>query len=501
MISREEFQAFLRQDFTAFAEKAFHELNPGTEYLHNWHVEVICDALEQCLAGKLRRLIINLPPRYLKSHLTSISFPAWLLGHRPEAQIICVSYGQDLSEKLASDCRTIIATDWYQDLFPSTRLATDKQSVYDFATTQRGFRLATSVGGVLTGRGSTFTIIDDPLKPDEALSETQRTSVNDWYDHTLFTRLNDKRTGCIILIMQRLHEDDLVGHVLKQGGWELLRFPAIAEEDENYFLQTPYRRKRFARRRGEALHPDRESLEVLAQMREIMGEYNFSGQYQQAPSPLGGGMIKRQWFRSYTPQELPKEFELVFQSWDTANKSSELSDYTVCTTWGLIDKHLYLLEVLRRRLNYPDLRRTVKQQAEIYRVKTILIEDRASGTQLIQDLIADGVHCVARYEPKLDKIMRMHSVTSTIENGFVHIPEQAHWLAEYLHEFAVFPNDRFDDQVDSTSQALDWIKEHESASPMVEFISVAVPHIPFASRSHALERSARTEDGWIIISK
>jgi predicted phage terminase large subunit-like protein len=197
-------------------------------------------------------------------------------------------------------------------------------------------------------------------------------------------------------------------------------------------------------------------------MREIQGEYNFTGQYQQAPSPLGGGMIKTLWLKSYQLEELPKQFELVFQSWDTANKCSELSDYTVCTTWGMQEKHLYLLHVLRKRMDYPDLRRAVKDRAEEYRVQNILIEDRASGTQLIQDLIADGVHSVTRYEPQLDKVMRMHSVTSTLENGFVHIPAQAYWLPEYLHELTVFTNGKYDDQVDSTSQALDWFKSNST---------------------------------------
>ena len=236
------------------------------------------------------------------------------------------------------------------------------------------------------------------------------------------------------------------------------------------------------------MHPEREPLETLAGLREVIGEYNFASQYQQSPAPAGGGLIKSHWFKTFTPEERPKEFEFVFQSWDTANKSSELSDFSVCTTWGLIDKHLYLLEVLRRRLNYPDLRRTVKLQAENYRVKNILIEDKASGTQLIQDLIADGVHGVTRYEPKIEKVMRMHSVTSTIENGFVHIPEQAPWLAEYLHEIAVFPNGRFDDQADSTSQALDWAKERTSASFLFEVIRVETRHTPFASNSSALQR-------------
>jgi hypothetical protein len=297
----------------------------------------------------------------------------------------------------------IITADWYQDLFPSTRLAAGRQSVHDFTTTQKGFRLATSVGGVLTGRGADFIIIDDPLKPDEALSETQRKSVNDWYDHSLLTRLNDKKTGSIILIMQRLHEDDLVGHVLQQENWKVLKFPAIAEEKEFHVVDTSYGRRTFTRQPGDALHPEREPLEVLAVLREIQGEYNFSGQYQ-APSPLGGGLIKTQWFKTYTSQDAPSEFELVFQSWDTANKSSELSDYSVCTTWGMLKNHLYLLHVLRSRLDYPDLRRAVKQQAEIYKAKNILIEDKASGTQLIQDLRADGMHGTTQYEPKMERL-------------------------------------------------------------------------------------------------
>jgi predicted phage terminase large subunit-like protein len=192
--------------------------------------------------------------------------------------------------------------------------------------------------------------------------------------------------------------------------------------------------------------------------------------------------------RSYTPQELPKEFELVFQSWDTANKCSELNDYSVCTTWGIADKHLYLLDVFRKRMAYPELRRNVKEHADSWKAKNILIEDRSSGTSLIQDLVADGVHCVTRYDPKIEKIMRMHSVTSTIENGFVHIPEQAPWLAEYLHETSVFPNGRFDDQVDSTSQALDWAKVRKSALFMREVIRVDTKHIPFASNTSELQR-------------
>ena len=224
-ISREEFRAFLRQDLVTFVERSFYELNPQTEYLHNWHIDVIAAALEKCRIGKLHRLIINLPPRSLKSHMASVAFPAFLLGHNPAAQIICASYAQDLADKLAVDCRSVMASEWYQHAFPRARLAARRPAMNDFMTTSKGFRLSTSVYGVLMGRGADYIIIDDPLKPSEALSETQRKAVNDWYDHTLFSRLNNKRTGCIILIMQRLHEDDLVGHVLQQGDWYLLKFP------------------------------------------------------------------------------------------------------------------------------------------------------------------------------------------------------------------------------------------------------------------------------------
>ena len=456
----QELQAVLRTDFVAFVERSFYELNPETAYLHNWHIEVIASALEECRLGKLRRLIINVPPRSLKSQMTSISFVAWLMGHNPGAQIICASYSQDLADKLASDCRSLMAAQWYQGLFPRTRFATRRQAVHDFATADKGFRLATSVGGTLTGRGADLIVIDDPLKPDEALSETQRRVVNDWYDHTLVSRLNDKCNGCVILVMQRLHEDDLVGHVLQQGDWRVLKFPAIAEENETYTIETPYGRKTVGRRLGEPLHAQREPLHVLATMREVQGEYNFAGQYLQAPSPLGGGLVKAEWFKTYTAADVPVTFEMILQSWDTANKPTELSDYSVCTTWGIKEKHIFLLNVFRKRLGYPELKRAVREQADAFDPKTILIEDKASGTQLIQELASEGVHAIKKYEPTMDKTMRMHSVTSTIENGFAHLPDRAAWLGEYLHELATFPKGKYDDQADSTSQALDWFKEH-----------------------------------------
>jgi predicted phage terminase large subunit-like protein len=350
-----------------------------------------------------------------------------------------------------------MASPWYARLF-ATRLARAPQAMAEFETTAKGCRIATSVGGVLTGRGADLIVIDDPLKPEEALSDGRRQGANEWYDSTLYSRLNDKAAGAVVLVMHRLHEDDLAGHVLAQEAWEVARFPAIAESDETHGAETVAGRKSYSRRRGEALHPAREPLPVLEAIRRTIGEYNFAGQYQQAPAPLGGGMVKPAWFRRYPPDALPATFERLVQSWDTANKASELNDFSVCTSWGIRDRQLYLLDVLRRRMEYPELKRAVLAEYARVRPDVVLIEDRASGTQLIQELLAEGIHAVTRYRPQADKVMRMHAQTATIENGFVHLPEAAPWLAEYLHELAIFPYGRFDDQVDATAQFLDWCK-------------------------------------------
>jgi hypothetical protein len=315
-----QYNALLRVDFAGFAHRAFCELNPRTPFAMNWHFEAIAAKLVAVRDGRICRLIINVPPRHLKSPLASVAFPAWCLGRDPSTQILCVSYAQDLADKLARDCRRIITSDWYQRLFP-TRLSPRHQAVAEFETTAQGCRLATSVGGVLTGRGADIIIVDDPLKPEEALSQTQRQATNEWFDHTLFSRLNDKRKGAIVLIMHRLHEDDLVGHVLAQEPWEVVvRLPAIADEDETHMIEAAIESRCVARARGEVLHPEREPPEMLEQIRRTIGEYNFAGQYQQTPSPQGGGMVKAAWFRRYAANERLDEFDRVVQSWDTANK-------------------------------------------------------------------------------------------------------------------------------------------------------------------------------------
>src|SRR5215469_13035496 len=317
--------------------------------------------------------------------------------------------------------------------------------------------------------GRRSDLIDDPSKPEAALSTALRRACNEWYDHTLYSRLNDKRYGRIVIIMQQLHEDDLVGHVLAQEPWEVVRFPAIAEADEVHEIQTIWGPRCFRSQSGEALHPEREPLATLERIRRTIGEYNFAGQYQQSPAPLGGGLVKAEWFKRYDENEQPERFDRIVQSWDTANKATELSDFSVCTTWGVCGKKVYLLGLLRQRLEYPALKRAVREQQNLYGANTVLIEDKASGTQLIQELIADGCHGVTRYQPTTDKIMRMHAQTAIIENEFVQIPQSAPWLAEYLHEMTVFPNGKHDDQVDSTAQFLEWFQKPFPGQNIFEF--------------------------------
>ncbi len=283
-----EVAGVLRADFYSFLVRSFAELHAGKVFSPAWHVEAMAAKLQEVREGGTKRLVVNVPPRHLKSLAASVALPAWLLGHDPALAIVNVTYGQDLSDKVARDCRAVMASEWYQSLFP-TRLASPRPPFHELATTEGGFRLATSVGGVLTGRGADVILIDDPLKPTDAMSESRRRAANDWFDSTLYSRLNDKTKGAIVIVMQRLHEDDLTGYVLKSGGFDVVSFSAIAETDEEHAVETPFGRKSFRRSGGEALQEGRESLETLKSIRTTIGEMNFAAQYQQTPAPAGGG--------------------------------------------------------------------------------------------------------------------------------------------------------------------------------------------------------------------
>jgi predicted phage terminase large subunit-like protein len=492
-----QYRDILRHDFTAFSHRAFRALNGDVPYLGNWHLEVMAAKLEDVRCGRTRRLIVNLPPRHLKSHMASVAFPAFVLGHDPAKQILCASYAQDLAEKLARDCRQLIIAPFYQSLF-DTRLSPDKTAVAEFATDKSGFRLATSVGGVLTGRGADLIVIDDPLKAEEAYSDARRNAVNEWFDTSLVSRLNDKERGAIVIVMQRLHEDDLVGHVTaKDKSWEILSFPAIAEQDERFTVGTAYGEKTLGRAAGAILHAQRESESTLARLKAQMGAPAFLAQYQQAPAPRDGAMVKRSWFRHYAPHELPQSFDAKVLSCDTANKASELSDYSALTLWGIKSGHYWLLSVVRKRMEYPELKETIRRMAKEHIADVVLIEDRASGTQLIQELKAESVSGVKGVEPAGDKRMRLWAQTAKMEQGFVHLPQAAPWLDDYVRELTSFPNGRHDDQVDSTTQAMAWAAMNASTGEQ-GWIDYATEWLE-KNRDRISEyeyRPARGEKGW-----
>jgi predicted phage terminase large subunit-like protein len=450
----------LRQDLASFTAKVFHRAAPAQEFSRNWHQLAIAWHLELCRQGKIRRLIITLPPRHLKSLTASVAFPAFILGHDPTARIVCVSYSADLSAKHARDCRSVMTSQWYRQLFPGTVLSRERNAELEFMTSKRGYRLSTSVGGSLTGRGGNYIIVDDPVKPDEALSDLRRAGVNEWMDNTLYSRLDDKQSDVIILIMQRLHLEDPVGHVLaKEEGWVHLNLPAVAEFDQDVPIGPG---QVYHRKVGELLHPGREPQSVLDDLKRSIGTYNFAAQYQQQPIPPEGEIIKWQWFQTYDAAPMGSGY--VVQSWDTASKAGELNDYSVCTTWLVAGQQFYLLDVFRQRLLYPELRRAVITQAQHYRPRCVLIEDKASGTALAQDfrrgeLGAAGVPI--RIEPEADKITRASVESIAIETGTVFLPSNAAWLQALHDEIVQFPSGRFDDQIDSISQFLGWVRQRQ----------------------------------------
>lgn len=441
----------LRSEFKWFIAKCFGTLNPGTEYLSNWHIDAIAWHLEQVRLGRIKRLIITMPPRSAKSISASVAFPAFIHGHDPTKEIITVSYAQGLASKLRNDYRMILSSGWFRDLFLKTRIDPKKESEQEVRLTQRGVRLATSVGGVLTGRGADIIIIDDPLKADDAHSEAQRNKVNEWYSSALVSRLNQKSKGAIVIVTQRLHVDDLVGHVTEfDDNWTVLNLPAIAAEDQ----RIPIGPSRYHhRKQGTLLHPARETQAVLDELKLNIGSAAFEAQYQQSPIPPGGHMFRREWLNYYPFLPEITDDDTVFQSWDTASKTGLQNDWSVGTTWLYKNGLYYLMDVVREKLNYPDLKARMLAEAQQYQPWFILIEDTGVGTGLIADLKAESFDAIG-IPATQSKEARANIQTPKFESGRVWLPETAPWLSELEAELLAFPAGRHDDQVDSIVQAL-----------------------------------------------
>jgi predicted phage terminase large subunit-like protein len=445
-----------REDMAAFAQKAFATVNPGQVFHDNWHIWAICLALTRVAQGETRRLLITLPPRHLKSHLVSVCFPAWVLARDPRKRIICSSYSADLAESFSQQTRTIVQQDWYRRIAPRMSFDPKRMTKDALWTTAKGFRIAISVGGSLTGKGGDILIIDDPMKADEANSESARRAAIEWYQTVLSSRFEDPKTVAIIVVAQRLHMDDLPGYLIAQGGWTHLNLPAEAWMRQKIEIAPD----RFANRSpGDLLHPERFGPEELAGLRRELGSAAYQAQFNQRPVPPSGHMLQLKWFRRFELPLQPSLIERIYQSWDTALETGGTNDYSVCTTWAVSGQRLYLLDVFRARLEFHELQKKVVELRAKFKAHAVIVEKAGSGISLYQNLRRAGLGWIYTLSPKGDKQQRAAQRTPTIEGGLVYLPVSAPWLESFEHEIAAFPHGKYDDQVDSMVQFMQTLED------------------------------------------
>jgi predicted phage terminase large subunit-like protein len=385
-------------------------------------------------------------------------FPAWYLGRNPDRFVISASYGQDLADDFGRKVRNLISSPLHRTVFPTCHLADDAASMRRFNTLAGGSYYAVGRGGPITGRGAHLLILDDLLKDrEEAQSEAIRRGLREWYAHVAYTRLQPG--AAIVLIATRWHEDDLAGRLLNEHAnenWVLLSLPAIAEVDESF------------RRAGEALWPERFPLLDLQRIRQSVGSAAWAALYQQRPAAAEGTIFKRDWIRTY--HDLPSSFQKIVQSCDTAFKTGAENDYSVITTWGVTENGYFLVSLWRGRVEFPELKRQVSIQAELWKPHVILIEDKASGQSLVQELRLATRFPILPVKIDSDKRARAEAVTPMFEAGRIFVPESAPWLDTYLDELASFPAGTHDDAVDSTTQALNYLRGDSGVYGVLELL-------------------------------
>lgn len=468
-----ELNVLLRHDFYSYVQRVFYELG-NDNFIPNWHLEVLCDTLEQVRRGEIKRLIINVPPRSLKSIVVNVAYSTWLLGHNPKERIVSASYSSELAEKFARDSKIIMESDWYKKIFPRSTISKSRSTASDFNTTSHGGRYTSSVDGTMTGRGGNVIIIDDPIKPSDANSETALNKVNDWYKSTLLSRLDDPQNGVIILIMQRVHENDLTGYLLESSDeWTHIKMPEIAINNETWHVGN----KVYRRAIGRPLNARRTDIANIETRRNELGSYVWSAQYQQEPCPAEGGIIKEEWLHYYSNEQAShideRKYQQIFISWDTANKAGVNNAYSACCVMLRIkdraQTYLYLLDVIRGKWEMPEL---VRKAQEIYNkwnmnnTAVFLIEDQASGTQLKQILSSEAdpngyPYRVETVRPTTDKVSRAIGASAYIENGTILFPDNSPvWWPEFKKELLGFPSTKYKDQVDSLSQVITYLHEN-----------------------------------------
>lgn len=451
----------LRDKFKYFLIRSFYHLHPGQEFVDNWHLDAICEYMMACRDGDIKRLIINMPPRMMKSLASSVAFPAWILGNDPATKIICASYTQKLSNIHSLNCRSVMESGWYKDVFPECRFVKDQNQKGEYQTTRFGRRYSTSVGGTTTGYGGRYVIIDDPLDPGGAYSDAERQTANDWISGTIPSRLDSQEKGVIMVIMQRLHENDVTGHLLEQGGWEHLCLPV--KNDRKKIIQINGFKKEF--KDNELLNEERLPQKTLDLLEKEMGSREFSSQYLQNPIPPSGGILPAHHWKEWDQKSMPS-CSYILQVYDTAFKDGKENDYTARTTWGIFTynsnkPNIILLEAMNKRLTLPDLKREAIESYDDYDPDLVLIEDKASGISLIQELKRTGMRIRAVGRGKGDdKISRAHIASVVLEQGLVWYPKGKSWANEVIRQCASFPNAKYDDLTDTVTDALIFLRHY-----------------------------------------
>jgi predicted phage terminase large subunit-like protein len=440
-------------------------LSPGTPFLSNWHIDAIAEYLYACTLGQIRRLIINMPPKSLKSTLVSVMWPTWCWGplNQPGTRWMFASYSERVSTRDSLARRTLLTSQWFLNHWGSrVKLIAEQNQKTLFQNTARGHMLATTMGGQGTGLGGQVLVLDDPHDTEKIISEKERERALHNFDHKLYTRLDDRKAGVIVLVMQRLHTKDLSGHLLDGAGgdrWEHLCIPMEAPDRKVYIF--PVSKKQHVREEGELLNPAREGPAEIEEHKERLGSLGYAGQFQQRPVPEGGAIFKSSYFKLW-PEDKDRDIEpprviRTVHSWDCAIKDNETNSYSVCTVWLELDDRFLLRYVWRKRVEFPEMLRAMHELAALFPPDCILIEDKASGQSAIQELRNLKLPVIA-IDVDRDKTARARAAAPTAEAGKVWIMRDAPWARLYLDELCNFPKSEFTDQVDSTTQFINYAK-------------------------------------------
>lgn len=478
-----------QRSLSYFAKQAWHVVEPSTEYTHGWHIDAICEHLEAVSNGQIRNLIINIPPRHAKSLLVSVFWPVWTWATKPEIRWLFASYADGLAVRDSLKCRRIILSPWYQSQWGNVfQLTGDQNAKTRFENSKTGYRIATGVGGLSTGEGGDIVAVDDPIKSFDASSLAARESVIDWWDLAMSTRLNNPKTSAKVVIMQRLHEQDLTGHLLSKmqsGGehYEHLCLPAEYEETKRVTV-LGWRDPRTVS--NVLLWPERFDRKSIDGLKQALGSYGTAGQLQQHPAPTEGGMIKRAWWRFWIGKDtnpppvttrlgdgtvyehpqvvLPDVFDDMIQSWDMTFKDTKGSDFVAGGVWGKQQANSYMLDLTHKRMDITATIRAVQDLSlkwpETY---AKIVEDKANGPAVI-GMLQGQVSGLIAYDPKAGKEGRVNAVSPQIESGNVYLPHPtiAPWVDAMIDECASFPNGAHDDMVDQMTQALLRWRNHGS---------------------------------------